>query len=70
MSTREALTNWAAAWGLGGAINALDEIQKADTDNIPGEVREAGFALAEALEALDLCTSKAPLAADVWREEP
>ncbi|WP_367646023.1 hypothetical protein [Paenarthrobacter ureafaciens] len=70
MSAREALTNWAAAWGLGGVINALDEIQKADTDNIPSEVREAGLALAEALEALDLCTSKAPLAADVWREEP
>ncbi|QOI63646.1 hypothetical protein IG195_00510 [Arthrobacter sp. TES] len=70
MNTREALTNWAAAWGLGGAINALDEIQKADTDSIPSEVREAGLALAEALEGLGLSTSTAPLAADVWRAEP
>lgn len=70
MSVRDDLMHWAATWGLGGAVNALDEVQKADPDNIPSEVREAGLALAEALEALGLSTSTAPLAADVWRAEP
>ena len=62
--------NWAAVWGLGGALNALEELQQASNEDIPSEVREAGLALSEALEALGLILGATPLAVDVWRAEP
>lgn len=71
MTAVDALQAWAADWGLGGAVNQLDDLTKMHgRDSVPETVLDAGAALLEALEALHLDTSAAPRAADVWRAEP
>ena len=70
MSTADDLRDWAAAWGLGGAVNALEQIEIAHSHEIPEAVHDAGLAITEALEALHLDTSDPAMAADVWRAEP
>ncbi|MBT8159318.1 MULTISPECIES: hypothetical protein [Arthrobacter] len=71
MSATDKLRDWAAAWGLGGAVNALEQIELANGHEVPEAVHDAGLAISEALEALHLdTTDDIALVADVWRAEP
>ncbi|BAS16548.1 hypothetical protein AHiyo8_48510 [Arthrobacter sp. Hiyo8] len=65
----DALRGWAAAWGLGGAVNALEEIEV--RHGITNEaVYQAGRAITEALESLGLNGGLTEHTADVYRAEP
>ncbi|GAA4040991.1 hypothetical protein GCM10023063_28410 [Arthrobacter methylotrophus] len=69
MSASDALRGWAAAWGLGGAVNALEDIEV--RHGITSEAaNDAGLAITEALESLGLNKGLDGHAADVYRAEP
>jgi len=64
-----ALRDWAAGWGLGGAVNALEDIEKQHgiTDD---HAHTAGLAITAALRSLGMATGSTYRASDVWRAEP
>ncbi|XAS66551.1 hypothetical protein V3C33_13780 [Micrococcaceae bacterium Sec5.7] len=64
-----AMRDWAADWGLGGAVNALEDIEKLHgiTDT---KAHVAGLAITAALRSLGLASGSTYRAPDVWRAEP
>ena len=63
-----ALRDWAAGWGLGGAVNALEDIEKQHgiTDT---KTHAAGLAITAALRSLGMAAGSTYRASDVWRAE-
>lgn len=59
-----------AGWGVGGLVNALDELAKRSGDSTPPAVLGASVALLRLLVVLGVADGRAPLAAQVWRAEP
>lgn len=64
-----ALRDWAADWGLGGVVNALEVIEK-QHGLAPDAIHDAGLALTAALQALGLTAGDNYRASDIWRPQP
>lgn len=68
-SQTDALRDWAADWGLGGGVTALEDIEK--THGLaPDAVHDAGLAITAALQALGLNSGSIYRASDIWRPQP
>jgi hypothetical protein len=59
----------AADWGIGGWVNAADDILKRAPHLAPPGAIEAGWRLLDLIEWIGM-DSRHPRAADVWRAEP
>jgi hypothetical protein len=59
----------AADWGIGGYVNAADELLKRDPAAGPPGAIEAGWRLLDLLEWIDL-PSLDPRSFEAWRAEP
>lgn len=65
----DALRAWVADWDLGGAVNALEDIEK-QHGLAPDAIHDAGLAITAALAALGLNSGNGYRASDIWRTEP
>jgi hypothetical protein len=63
------LRKLAAAWAVGGLINALDEAGK-PYGHLPTSAHRLADAARALLDALGITDGRHPLAADVFRERP